>query len=106
MIKYFGGHTEISFSKTMRGTYDHQGLSESRVASHNSHFGMRDINKKNLNIFPFKWVSMSSAHTPRLRDARAAAHARAASCAPLLSLSPAAHRPPPRSPGALRRHHR
>ena len=60
MIKYFGGHTEISFSKTMRGTYDHQGLSESRVASHNSHFGMRDINKKNLNIFPFKWVSMSN----------------------------------------------
>ena len=24
MIKYFGGHTEISWSKSMRATYDHQ----------------------------------------------------------------------------------
>ena len=24
LIKYFGGHTEISFSKSLRATYDHQ----------------------------------------------------------------------------------
>lgn len=58
MIKYFSGHTEISWSKTMRSTYDHQGLSESRVASHNSHFGMRTMNKRDINIFPFKFESM------------------------------------------------
>jgi len=59
MGKYFFGHTDISWSKTMRATYDHQGLSESRVASHNSHFGMRELNKKTFSIFPFSWVSMS-----------------------------------------------
>ena len=60
MIKYFGGHTEISFSKSMRATYDHQGLSESRVASHNSHFGCRSLNKMDFSIFPFKFLSMGS----------------------------------------------
>ena len=57
MAKYFGGHTEISFSKSLRATYDHQGLSEYRVASHNSHFGFRSLNKADFNVFPFKWVS-------------------------------------------------
>lgn len=61
MIKYFSGHTEVTWSKTLRATYDHQGLSESRVASHNSHFGMRDLNKRNLNMFPFKYMAMDSA---------------------------------------------
>lgn len=60
LIKYFGGHTEISFSKSIRATFDHQGLSESRVASHNSHFGARSLNKKDFSIFPFSWLSMSS----------------------------------------------
>jgi len=60
MIKYFAGHTEISWSKTMRATFDHQGLSESRVASHNSHFGMREINKKNIQIFPFNFLAMQT----------------------------------------------
>ena len=60
IVKYFAGHTEISFSKSMRATYDHQGLSESRVASHNSHFGFRSLNKMNLNIFPFKFLSMEN----------------------------------------------
>jgi hypothetical protein len=58
MIKYFSGHTEVSWSKSMRATYDHQGLSESRVASHNSHFGMRDMNKRDITFFPFKFLSM------------------------------------------------
>ena len=35
-----------------------QGLSESRVASHNSHFGMRSLNKSTFSIFPFKFVAM------------------------------------------------
>ena len=60
IIKYFAGHTEISWSKTMRATYDHQGLSESRVASHNSHFGMRDLNKRDVNVFPFKFMAMDN----------------------------------------------
>jgi len=89
MIKYFGGHTEVSWSKTMRATYDHQvrscaptpcagttasrlpdpsrlpvsapqGLSESRCASHNSHFGMRELNKKDFSIFPFTFRSMGT----------------------------------------------
>lgn len=58
MAKYFGGHTEISFSKSIRATFDHQGLSESRVASHNSHFGLRELNKRNVTIFPFSFVPM------------------------------------------------
>jgi hypothetical protein len=37
-----------------------QGLSESRVSSHNSHFGCRSLNKLDFNIFPFKWVSMKT----------------------------------------------
>ena len=60
MVKYFAGHTEISFSKSMRATYDHQGLSESRVASHNSHFGFRSMNKRNVNIFPFNFLAMDN----------------------------------------------
>ena len=60
MIKYFGGHTEITWSKSLRATYDHQGLSESRVASHNSHFGCRTLNKKDFSIFPFSFKSMNT----------------------------------------------
>ena len=37
-----------------------QGLSESRVASHNSHFGCRSLNKKDFTIFPFKWQSSNT----------------------------------------------
>ena len=60
LVKYFAGHTEISWSKSMRATFDHQGLSESRVASHNSHFGFRSLNKGDFSIFPFTWKSMST----------------------------------------------
>ena len=60
LVKYFAGHTEISWSKSMRATFDHQGLSESRVKSHNSHFGARELNKKDFSIFPFTWKSMST----------------------------------------------
>ena len=61
MAKYFGGHTDIAFSKTMRSTPDHNGLSESRVASHNAHFGFRSLNKCHLNIYPFKFEPMQGA---------------------------------------------
>eukprot|EP00324_Dicrateria_rotunda_P002570 CAMPEP_0206153702 /NCGR_PEP_ID=MMETSP1474-20131121/832_1 /ASSEMBLY_ACC=CAM_ASM_001110 /TAXON_ID=97495 /ORGANISM="Imantonia sp., Strain RCC918" /LENGTH=169 /DNA_ID=CAMNT_0053551625 /DNA_START=31 /DNA_END=541 /DNA_ORIENTATION=- len=60
MAKYFGGHTDIAWSKKIRATHDHNGLVESRVASHNSHFGFRSLNKMNLNIFPFKFKSMET----------------------------------------------
>ena len=59
MIKYFAGHTDITFSKTLRSTHDHSGLSESRVASHNSHFGFRWLNKMDFNLFPFKFTCFS-----------------------------------------------
>ena len=59
LTKYFAGHTDIAFSKTMRQTYDHSGLSESRTASHNTHFGFRSLNKTTLNIFPFNFKPMS-----------------------------------------------
>lgn len=51
---------KATWSKSMRATYDHQGLSESRVASHNSHFGFRTLNKKDFSIFPFKFYSMET----------------------------------------------
>ena len=106
MIKYFAGHTEISFSKTMRATYDHQGLSESRVASHNSHFGMRDYNKKDINIFPFKFMSMGSTlapspgcmHFSQPRDRCAVA----ALASPLIACARHAAHAPPKSPRSLR----
>ena len=37
-----------------------QGLSESRVASHNSHFGARSLNKMDFSIFPFTWKSVKT----------------------------------------------
>jgi len=55
MFKYFGGHTDIAFSKTIRQTHDHNGMADSRVASHNSHFGLRSLNKGNVTIFPFSF---------------------------------------------------
>jgi len=59
LVKYFGGNTDIAFSKSLRGTHDHNGLSESRVASHNSHFGFRSLNKGTVSIFPFSFKPMS-----------------------------------------------
>ena len=60
MFKYFTGNTEVNWSKTLRGTHDNQGINEKRVASHNSHFGARNLNKKNFSIFPFSFVSMGT----------------------------------------------
>ncbi|KAL1524836.1 hypothetical protein AB1Y20_019716 [Prymnesium parvum] len=59
MTKYFCGHTDITFSPTVRGTFDHSGLSESRCASHNTRFGFRTLNKNPINIFPFNFKPMS-----------------------------------------------
>ena len=43
----------------MRASHD-VGLSDTRNEAHLNHFGFRRLNKKDFNIFPFKWVSMGS----------------------------------------------
>jgi len=55
MFKYFTGHTEVNWSKSLRMTHDNQGINEKRVATHNAHAGLRKLNKWELNIFPFHW---------------------------------------------------
>ena len=56
MFKYFTGNTEVNWSKTLRGTHDNQGINEKRVASHNSRFGFRSLNKGTVTIFPFSYI--------------------------------------------------
>ena len=58
MVKYFRGNTEVNWSKELRGTHDNQGINDQRVASHNSRFGMRKINKGYMTIFPFTYIPM------------------------------------------------
>ena len=60
MFKYFLGHTEVNWTKKNRMTHDNQGISESRCASHNAHFGARWLNKKHVQVFPFNFVPMAS----------------------------------------------
>ena len=68
MVKYFTGNTEVNWSKTLRGTHDNQGINEKRVASHNSRFGFRSLNKGNVSIFPFSFLPMGSACNPHARS--------------------------------------
>ena len=56
LFKYFTGNTEVNWSKTLRGTHDNQGINEKRVASHNSRFGFRSLNKHMVTIFPFSYI--------------------------------------------------
>ena len=61
MYRYFARHTEISWSKSMRATFDHQGMDEKRAASHDSRLlypGMRSRNKKEVKMFPFNFQPM------------------------------------------------
>ena len=60
MFKYFTGHTEVNWSKSLRMTHDNQGINEKRVATHNAHAGLRKLNKWELNIFPFHWKPVTS----------------------------------------------
>lgn len=57
LFKYFTGHADIAFSKSVRMDHNHQGCTDARVAAHNSRFGMREINKRSFNVFPFSWSS-------------------------------------------------
>ena len=60
MFKYFTGHTEVNWSKSLRMTHDNQGINESRVAKHNAHAGLRKLNKQEVTIFPFQWKPVAS----------------------------------------------
>mmetsp|Transcript_28921 Transcript_28921/g.48012 ORF Transcript_28921/g.48012 Transcript_28921/m.48012 type:complete len:114 (-) Transcript_28921:336-677(-) len=59
LTKYFSGNTDIRFSKSLRGSHE-VGLSEKRITAHNSHFGLRSINKNNFKVWPFTWCSVDS----------------------------------------------
>jgi len=59
LYRYFVKHTDIAWSKSMRSTYDHQGLSESRAASHSNRLmypGVIGLCHTKLTFFPFNWV--------------------------------------------------
>lgn len=58
LTKYFMGNCDIHFKKADRMNHE-MSVNEGRVAWHNSRVGLRDINKKKLNIFPFSWVPTS-----------------------------------------------
>ena len=63
MFKYFLGHTEVNWTKKNRMTHDNQGIDDAKVASHNSRFGMRKMNKHQVKVFPFNFIPMDSAQT-------------------------------------------
>ena len=97
LFKYFAGHTDIALSRAVRTSppaqpppprrrrrassptlaarsqvradHNHQGGTDGRVESHNSRFGMREMNKRTINIFPFNWKPKSGAraHAPHVR---------------------------------------
>jgi hypothetical protein len=59
MYRYFSRHTEITWSKAMRATYDHQGLDDRRANSHDNRLlypGAMHRNKKEVTVFPFNYV--------------------------------------------------
>lgn len=65
MHKYFTGNTEVNWDKTLRKTYDNQGINEHRVEVHNRRFGLMGpdgINKSHVRAFPFNFVPMGGAH--------------------------------------------
>jgi len=67
MGKYFMGHTDIHISKKAR--MDHEvSTVESRVNWHNSHVGLRDLNKSKLGIFPFRWTPKEDIIKQRLGE--------------------------------------
>ena len=60
LFKFFGGHTDVVFSKSLRSDADHNGKSSHRLDTHNGRFGMRSVNKNNVVIFPFNYMSMGN----------------------------------------------
>ena len=77
LYRYFSKHTEITFSKQMRGTYDHTGLADARAESHDNRLmypGIMRANKKEITVFPFSFKPMQrarAANTCRPREGRA-----------------------------------
>ena len=72
MVKFFGGHTDVTWSKTLRADAYHNGESQHRVDTHNARYGMRQRNKSNISIFPFNFEAMNniiSKRTPVSEDA-------------------------------------
>jgi len=71
MYKYFTYHTEIAWSKSMRGTYDHSGLSDARATKHTDRLlysGMMDRNKNQIQVFPFNFIPMKTIAQKRYID--------------------------------------
>lgn len=70
--RYFTAHTEIAWTKELRGTFDHQGLDSKGEVSdkHDRRLlypGIRDVNKKQIKIFPFNFVPMEGARGSSFR---------------------------------------
>lgn len=64
LYRYFSRHTEIAWSKSMRGTFDFQGLDERRANAHDQRLlypGMRNRNKREVVMFPFNFRPMHGA---------------------------------------------
>ena len=70
MFQYCLGHTEVNWTKSNRMTHDNQGIDPGKVASHNSRFGCRTLNKKHVTMFPFAYEPMQGAHASRLLEPR------------------------------------
>jgi len=71
LYRYFTRHVDIAWTKEMRGTYDHTGLDESRANSHDNRLlysGMRDRNKRDVQMFPFNFVPMHKIAEKRFID--------------------------------------
>ena len=63
MYKYFTGNTEVNWDKTLRKTYDNQGINPDRVEIHNRRFGLmgpEGVNKSQVRAFPFNFIPMDS----------------------------------------------
>jgi hypothetical protein len=62
MVKYFGFHSDITFSKTLRQDPEHTGASDLRVAGHNNKLGISILKEHAFSIFPFRYVPMEGAY--------------------------------------------
>ena len=63
MYKYFTGCTEVNWDKTLRKTYDNQGINPHRVEVHNRRFGLMGpdgVNKSEVRAFPFNFIPMNN----------------------------------------------
>ena len=61
MVKYFGFHTDITFSKKLRQNPEHTGASDLRVAGHNNKFGISILKEHAFTFGPFRYEPMEGA---------------------------------------------